>query len=99
MVVESFTEVSFFLRYKLGISDLKPENILLSDKGPDATIKIADFGLAVEMSEPKAKMGLTGTPMYIAPEILKSEAYGTAADMWSIGCVLYIMLVGYPAFW
>ena len=67
---------SSHLLIRSSISDLKPENILLSDKGPDATIKVADFGLAVEMSEkaPKAKMGLKATPIYIAPEILMSKA-------------------------
>ena len=81
-------------------SDLKPENILLTTQG-NATIKIADFGLAIKVTldQEKGHFGFVGTPMYIAPEILKGEQYGKAVDVWGIGVILYIMLVGYPPFW
>ena len=81
--------------------DLKPENLLLSSKVPPADIKVADFGLAIELEHPTAFSwyGFAGTPGYLSPEVVKREAYGKPVDVWAIGVILYILLVGYPPFW
>lgn len=81
--------------------DLKPENLLLSSKSKDASVKLADFGLAVELDQPDdpAWYGFAGTPGYLSPEVLKREPYGKPIDMWACGIILYILLVGYPPFW
>ena len=79
---------------------MKPENILLTSKAPDATIKIADFGLAVEINGENDRVkGRAGTPAYMSPEIILDAGGSTPVDMWSIGVILYTMLVGYPPFW
>ena len=81
--------------------DLKPENLLLSSKVQPADIKVADFGLAIELEHPTAFSwyGFAGTPGYLSPEVIKRESYGKPVDAWAIGVILYILLVGYPPFW
>ncbi|XP_072756533.1 calcium/calmodulin-dependent protein kinase II isoform X21 [Anoplolepis gracilipes] len=80
--------------------DLKPENLLLASKAKGAAVKLADFGLAIEVQgEAQAWYGFAGTPGYLSPEVLKKEPYGKAVDIWACGVILYILLVGYPPFW
>lgn len=82
--------------HSLGIAhrDLKPENVMM---GENDLAKLADFGLA------KHHLGdlmrtTCGTPFYAAPEVLKADGYGPAADMWSLGVMLYMLLSGFPPF-
>ncbi|XP_050477596.1 calcium/calmodulin-dependent protein kinase II isoform X9 [Bombus vancouverensis nearcticus] len=80
--------------------DLKPENLLLASKAKGAAVKLADFGLAIEVQgEAQAWFGFAGTPGYLSPEVLKKEPYGKPVDIWACGVILYILLVGYPPFW
>ena len=83
--------------------DLKPENFLFETKDDDSAIKVIDFGLSkicytkntgkIERLKTKA-----GTPYYISPEVLAGN-YGKECDLWSAGCILYILLCGYPPFY
>ncbi|XP_031780860.1 calcium/calmodulin-dependent protein kinase type II alpha chain isoform X33 [Nasonia vitripennis] len=80
--------------------DLKPENLLLASKAKGAAVKLADFGLAIEVQgDTQAWYGFAGTPGYLSPEVLKKEPYGKPVDIWACGVILYILLVGYPPFW
>ncbi|XP_061880399.1 calcium/calmodulin-dependent protein kinase type II subunit beta-like isoform X17 [Entelurus aequoreus] len=80
--------------------DLKPENLLLASKCKNAAVKLADFGLAIEVQgEQQAWFGFAGTPGYLSPEVLRKESYGKPVDIWACGVILYILLVGYPPFW
>lgn len=77
--------------------DLKPENLILDQKGPDAIIKIIDFGTS-QVFDPKKKMKRAhGTPYYIAPEVIKGS-YDSKCDIWSCGVILYVLLTGKPPF-
>lgn len=87
--------------------DLKPENILYASKQPNASIKIADFGLArmyrrFEDDDPTITplSTMCGTPSYVAPEVVTAgmTQYTAQCDMWSAGVLLFVMLVGYPPF-
>ena len=85
--------------------DLKPENILYDSTEDDATLKLADFGLADILNPESMLIATCGTPTYIAPEIIaltnpksKSEGYDTKVDMWSLGVILYILICGFPPF-
>ena len=72
--------------------DIKLDNILLDGKG---NVKIADFGVSKLVKPGDVMHEQSGTPAYIAPEILKEEGYsGFKADIWSAGVVLYAMLCG-----
>ncbi|KAI5607700.1 death-associated protein kinase 2, partial [Silurus asotus] len=91
--------VSFMHNKHIGHFDLKPENIMLSDKqGPHPDIKIIDFGMAHCFLQGEEYKSMGGTPQYIAPEIINYEPLSTAADMWSIGVITYILLSGLSPF-
>ncbi|KAL8173834.1 UNVERIFIED_CONTAM: hypothetical protein K2H54_027181 [Gekko kuhli] len=82
------------------IGKRKPENLLLASKCKGAAVKLADFGLAIEVQgDQQAWFGFAGTPGYLSPEVLRKEAYGKPVDIWACGVILYILLVGYPPFW
>lgn len=66
--------------------DLKPENLLLASKQKGAAVKLADFGLAIEViDERQAWYGFAGTPGYLSPEVLKKDPYGKPVDIWACG--------------
>uniref|UniRef100_A0A8C6K6V0 Serine/threonine-protein kinase PLK n=1 Tax=Nothobranchius furzeri TaxID=105023 RepID=A0A8C6K6V0_NOTFU len=76
--------------------DLKLGNIFLND---DMDVKIGDFGLATKIEfEGERKKTLCGTPNYIAPEVLCKKGHSYEVDVWSLGCILYTLLVGKPPF-
>jgi calcium-dependent protein kinase len=77
--------------------DLKPENILLDDKSKERLLKIIDWGGARYFQKNKKMTTISGTPYYIAPEVL-CEVYDEKCDVWSCGIILYILLSGYPPF-
>ncbi|CAE7276530.1 CPK2, partial [Symbiodinium sp. CCMP2456] len=80
--------------------DLKPENYLVYDKDKplDQTLlKLIDFGLAKPLPETGSLRTRVGTAYYVAPEVL-AQAYTEAADVWSSGVIMYIMLCGAPPF-
>ncbi|THF95149.1 hypothetical protein TEA_020330 [Camellia sinensis var. sinensis] len=79
--------------------DLKPENLLLDSFG---VLKVSDFGLSA-FSQQVREDGLLhtacGTPNYVAPEVLTDKGYdGTAADIWSCGVILFVLMAGYLPF-
>uniref|UniRef100_A0A383WDM1 Protein kinase domain-containing protein n=1 Tax=Tetradesmus obliquus TaxID=3088 RepID=A0A383WDM1_TETOB len=78
--------------------DLKPQNLLLSDSSSTPLLKIADFGFARSLAPQGLAETLCGSPLYMAPEILQFHKYDAKADLWSIGTILYELLVGKPPF-
>jgi serine/threonine protein kinase len=78
--------------------DLKPENILLDE---DGHIRLTDFGLSkqgINYLNNDQTTTICGTPEYLAPEIVIGEGHGRAVDWWSLGILIYEMLVGRPPF-
>ncbi|KAM8858422.1 calcium/calmodulin-dependent protein kinase type II subunit gamma isoform 4-T4 [Spinachia spinachia] len=92
--------VSHIHQHDIVHRDLKPENLLLASKMKGAAVKLADFGLAIEVqADQQAWFGFAGTPGYLSPEVLRKDPYGKPVDIWACGVILYILLVGYPPFW
>jgi serine/threonine protein kinase len=76
--------------------DIKPENIVLQFVTISLTQgvpKICDFGWATTCSGNTCK-SYCGTPLYISPEMIRKEKYGTSVDLWAMGLVVYELLVG-----
>ncbi|KYB24762.1 hypothetical protein TcasGA2_TC034941 [Tribolium castaneum] len=76
--------------------DLKPQNILIDSKN---RAKLCDFGFARNMSTGTHVLtSIKGTPLYMAPELIEEQPYDYKADLWSLGCIMYELLVGAPPF-
>ena len=78
--------------------DLKPENLLMDREGPDANLKVIDFGTSTIFDTKKKMKHRYGTAYYIAPEVLQKN-YSEKCDIWSCGVILYIILSGKPPFY
>jgi len=75
--------------------DLKPENILVCQNGYS---KLTDFGFAKIIEPGTSTYTLCGTPEYIAPEVLLNKGHGKPVDWWTLGILIYEMIVGQPPF-
>ncbi|XP_032673839.1 serine/threonine-protein kinase fused [Odontomachus brunneus] len=76
--------------------DLKPQNVLLEANG---VAKLCDFGFARSMSTGTHVLtSIKGTPLYMAPELIEESPYDHNADLWSLGCIIYELIVGSPPF-
>jgi len=81
--------LKYLQKIKIIHRDIKPENILI-DKYEN--IKISDFGFAIEFKDNETFETLCGSPLYMAPEIMKYKKYDNKIDLWSAGVVLFQML-------
>lgn len=91
MFMKQIVEGLRYLRSKNIVHrDLKPHNLLMTRD--HRTIKIADFGFARILGSQSLEATLCGSPLYMAPEVLRGEQYNSKADLWSLGIILYEML-------
>ncbi|KAF3589197.1 hypothetical protein F2Q69_00029677 [Brassica cretica] len=76
--------------------DMKPQNILI---GAGSVVKLCDFGFARAMSTTVVLRSIKGTPLYMAPELVREQPYNHTADLCSLGVILYELYVGQPSFY
>uniref|UniRef100_A0A8R1XQL2 Protein kinase domain-containing protein n=1 Tax=Onchocerca volvulus TaxID=6282 RepID=A0A8R1XQL2_ONCVO len=103
MYLLQIVDAVIYLHEQVGIlhRDLKPGNVLLSsnDQKLKLQVKLADFGLALKLNDlPYYSLNVCGTPNYLSPQVLKREGHSKESEAWSIGCILYCMLIGKPPF-
>lgn len=82
--------------------DLKLENVLFKKQNDLKSVVIADFGLATKIHESVYLYCRCGTPGFVAPEVINindmTTTYDSVCDLYSLGCILHILLTGKPAF-
>lgn len=95
--VKQIAEACYYLhRNRVVHRDLKLGNLFLND---NMELKVGDFGLATKIrTEGERKLTLCGTPNYIAPEVLSKKGHSYEVDVWSLGCIVYTLIVGKPPF-
>ena len=94
-IIQQLSCANYYLSY-FGIihRDIKPEHLLLDDKYEEPTIKLIDFGLADILFPKEKSCAQFGTIGYAAPEVLKGIPYNKTSDIWSIGILIYLFIIG-----
>lgn len=87
--------LQYIHRHRIVHRDVKPENILLTRKGDLGSLKLTDFGMAIEMKDSlRGNVPACGTLEYAAPELLLREPFDGMADIWSTGVNAFLLLGG-----
>ena len=90
-----FSALAYLDKQQVVHRDLKPENLILASKDNDHDLLIADFGLYSFLTEEAPLLyERCGSPGYVAPELLLDLGYNCAADVFSVGMIMYVMLTG-----
>jgi calcium/calmodulin-dependent protein kinase I len=94
LAIKMLKAMSYCHSHKIAHCDMKPKNLLLMSEDNDSYIKLADFGFAARCHEPKSLTKQCGTPFFVSPEILLRQPYDQQSDMWSVGCIIFLLLSG-----
>jgi len=99
IMAQVFSAVDYIHDHHVSHRDLKPANILLSTRAPveHNVVKVVDFGIACVVEEGTEMRRKIGTLFYMAPQVFFGR-YDAAADLWSCGTILFLLLCGYPPF-
>jgi serine/threonine protein kinase len=94
LAVKMLKAMAYCHSHHIAHCDMKPKNLLLMSEDNDSYIKLADFGFAARCHTPKSLTKQCGTPFFVSPEILLRQPYDHQSDMWSVGCIIFLLLSG-----
>mmetsp|Transcript_40 Transcript_40/g.104 ORF Transcript_40/g.104 Transcript_40/m.104 type:complete len:524 (-) Transcript_40:138-1709(-) len=94
LAVKMLKAMSYCHIHKVAHCDMKPKNLLLMSEDNHSYIKLADFGFAARCHTEKCLTKQCGTPFFVSPEILMRQPYDQQSDMWSVGCIIFLLLSG-----
>jgi calcium-dependent protein kinase len=97
LMAQLLSAIAYLHKYQIVHRDIKPENIVFESPEETAVLKLIDFGNSRKVTENQKLKSKLGTLFYLAPEILDAS-YDTKCDIWSAGCVLFVLLFGVPPF-
>jgi calcium-dependent protein kinase len=100
---EMLQALEYCHRHSIVHRDLKPENFVFETSREDSNMKLIDFGCAKLALDDEVVSDVAGSPYYCAPEVLSDNTVRTgavwkAADMWSVGVIIFLLVCGYPPF-
>ena len=95
--------LAYGLRSRVLVLWYQPENFVFASPAEDSCMQLIDFGCAKLVDDAEVIADVAGSPYYCAPEILSDTAVRTgavwkAADMWSVGVILFLLVCGFPPF-
>ncbi|RZF48728.1 hypothetical protein LSTR_LSTR015468 [Laodelphax striatellus] len=90
--------LSYLHHRRIAHLDIKPQNLVLMGDFPHCDVKVCDFEISRVILDGSDIHEILGTPEYVAPEILHYEPITLAADMWSLGVTVYVLLTGFSPF-
>ena len=95
IIIKQLLKALSYLHYTCDIChrDIKPENIMFKEKDDINNLKLLDFGLSLDSFESKKYLDNCGTLVYMAPELIKNVKYTKQIDVWSVGIILYMLLM------
>lgn len=94
-MIQAMRGVAYLHQRNVVHRDIKADNILI---GADGSAKLSDFGTSRELSDSTNLLTVTGTPWFMAPEVVKGTGHGSAADIWSVGCTIIQLIRGSAPF-
>jgi len=94
LAVKMLKAMSYCHGHRVAHCDMKPKNLLLMSEDNHSYIKLADFGFAARCHTEKCLTKQCGTPFFVSPEILMRQPYDQQSDMWSVGCIIFLLLSG-----
>jgi len=91
--------LEYFHNINIVHRDLKLENVMFtSNDFDDLNLKLIDFGFASKFERENGMSLILGSPLYMAPELVKREKYDDKVDIWALGCIMYLLLSGQTPF-